>query len=60
MRYYIGLVVSSYTKTQIVFTLGSWYQAPGGGGQGPTGYALAVGAPYTMSVKGAHFTGIVP
>jgi len=50
MRYYIGLVVSSYTKTQIVFTLGSWYQAPGGGGQGPTGYALAVGDPYTMSV----------
>lgn len=56
----IGLVVSSYTKTQIVFTFGSWYQAPGGGGQGPTGDALAVGDPYTMSVKGAHFTGIVP
>ncbi len=56
----IGLVVSTYTKTHIVFTFGSWYQAPGGGGQGPTGDALAIGDPYTMSVKGAHFTGIVP
>jgi hypothetical protein len=56
----IGLVVSAYTKTHIVFTFGSWYQAPGGGGQGSTGDALAVGDPYTMSVKGAYFTGIVP
>jgi hypothetical protein len=56
----IGLVITSHSSTQIVFTLGSWYQAPGGGGQGPTGDALAIGDPYTMSVKGAHFTGIVP
>jgi len=56
----IGFNIVSYSKTQIVFTFGSWYQAPGGGGVGPTGDALAIGDVYTMTVKGAHFTGIVP
>ena len=56
----VGLNIVSYSKTQIVFTFGSWYQAPGGGGQGPDGMALAIGDVYTMTVKSAHFTGIVP
>jgi hypothetical protein len=55
----IGLVVSSYSPTKIVFSFGSWYQAPGGGGVGPSGDALAIGDPYTMTVKGTRFTGIV-
>jgi len=56
----VGLKIVSYSSTQIVFKFGSWYQAPGGGGQGPDGMALAIGDVFTMTVKGAHFTGIVP
>jgi uncharacterized repeat protein (TIGR01451 family) len=52
----IGLVLVSWSETSVDFTLGSWYSWPqGGGGQG---VILADGDPYTMTLKGAHFTGI--
>ena len=53
----IGLVLVSWSDTSIVFTLGSWYSWSGGGaGQGTI---LNDGDPYTMTVRGAHFTGLV-
>ncbi|MGA2210082.1 MAG: hypothetical protein ABSH30_10640 [Acidimicrobiales bacterium] len=53
----IGLVIVSWSDTSIVFDLGSWYSWSGGGaGQGTV---LNAGDPYTMTVKGAHLTGIV-
>lgn len=53
----IGLIIRSWTATSVVFSLGSWYSWSGGGaGQGTI---LANGDPYTMTLKGAHFTGSV-
>ncbi len=45
----IGLVISSYSDTKIVFTLGSCYSF----------YRLSAGDAYTMNVLGAAFSGIV-
>jgi len=52
----IGLVVTTYTNTEIVFSLGAWYGwSQGGAAQGIT---LLDGDPFMMVVKGAHFTGV--
>jgi hypothetical protein len=45
----IGLIISSYSDTQIVFTLGSCYSY----------YHLSAGDAYTMNVLGASYSGIV-
>jgi hypothetical protein len=53
----IGLVIGAWTGTSISFTLGSWYSwSKGGAGQGTI---LNNGDPFTMTVRGAHFSGSV-
>lgn len=53
----IGLVIGSWSTTSISFTLGSWYSwSEGGEGQGTI---LNNGDPFTMTVKGTHFSGSV-
>jgi hypothetical protein len=53
----IGLVIGSWSDSSISFTLGSWYSwSKGGAGQGTI---LNNGDPFTMTVKGAHFSGTV-
>jgi hypothetical protein len=53
----IGIVLGTISPTAVSFTLGSWYAwVKGGAGQGT---ALSNGDPYTMTFKGAHFTGLV-
>ena len=51
----IGLVIVSWSATNVVFTLGSWYATAGA----EQGTVLNEGDPYTMTLKGAHFTGLV-
>jgi hypothetical protein len=51
----IGLVVSGWSDSTITFTLGSWYAGPGAA----QGTILNNGDPFTMTVRGAHFTGTV-
>lgn len=47
----IGLLVTSYSDTQVVFTLGAEYSEGG--------YSLAQGDPYTVYVNGAQTSGTV-
>ncbi len=51
----IGLVISSYSDTKIVFTLGSCYSFY----RLSAGDAYTIGDAYTMNVLGAAFSGIV-
>ncbi len=49
----IGLVVSTYTATRIVFQFGSYY-----GNGGPFDFLLYSGDGYTMNVLGTTFSGV--
>jgi hypothetical protein len=51
----IGLVVTTYTSTKIVYHFGSGYHD----GHGAYGWRLKNGDAFTASVKGAHITGTV-
>ena len=50
-----GVIISSYTNTQIVFTFGSGY----GTGAGQYG-VLSPGDSFTMTVLGTTYNGTVP
>ena len=52
----IGLLISKYTPTEIVFRLGAAYPTIPGA---PAHYALATGDRFTVSVNGAVFSGVV-
>lgn len=52
----IGLLISKYTPTEVVFRLGAAYPTIPGA---PAHYALVTGDKYTVSVNGAQFSGVV-
>ncbi len=52
----IGLLISKYTPTEIVFRLGAAYPTTPGT---PAHYALATGDKFTVGVNGAVFSGVV-
>ena len=52
----IGLLISKYTPTKIVFRLGAAYPTIPGT---PAHYALAAGDKFTVAVNGARYSGVV-
>ena len=52
----IGLLISKYTPTEIVFRLGAAYPTIPGA---PAHYVLAAGDRFTVGVDGTGFTGVV-
>jgi hypothetical protein len=51
----IGIIPEAWSDTSITFILGSWYSGPGAA----QGTALNPGDPYTMTVRGAKYVGVV-